>query len=79
MAVMLYRAVLDLGISEKTNTNIRFTDDGEISDYAKDAVYALCSMGIINGIGNDRFAPNDTATRAMAARMIDLMMSGVEK
>ena len=38
----------------------KFDDDLEISDYAKDAVYFMYSVGIINGIGKNRFAPKNT-------------------
>ena len=50
---------------------------GDISDYAKDAVYTMRKTGIINGVGENAFAPKQTATRAMAARMVDAMMSEV--
>ena len=46
-----------------------FADDEEISSYAKDAVYALQSEGVINGMG-EGFLPRGTATRAQAATII---------
>lgn len=52
------------------NTASKFTDYNNISDYAKDAVDALCENGIINGMGNGTFAPFANATRAQAAQMI---------
>ena len=46
-----------------------------ISDYAKEAVYALNSNGIINGIGNGYFEPMGNATRAQAAQIIYNMLT----
>ncbi len=36
-----------------------FSDDGDISDWAKDSVYFMASNNIINGVGNNRFAPKN--------------------
>ena len=47
-----------------------FADDNDISDYAKPAVSSLSSMGVINGVGDNMFAPKDNATRAQAAVII---------
>ncbi len=40
------------------------------SDFAKDAVECMRLTGIVNGVGNDKFAPKSTATRAEAAAML---------
>jgi hypothetical protein len=34
-----------------------FADDGEISSWAKDSVYFMAANGIVNGVGDNRFAP----------------------
>ena len=34
-----------------------FADDGEISGWAKDSVYFMAANGIVNGVGDNRFAP----------------------
>ena len=41
-----------------------------IADYAKDAVSALCAMGIVNGVSDTQFDPLGTATRAQAAKVV---------
>ncbi len=65
IAVMLAR-VLD-----KTETSDEaFADDNEISDYAKDAVYTLKSLGILNGTGNGSFEPKRAVTRAECAKIV---------
>ena len=47
-----------------------FTDDGDISDYAKDSVYALKNLGLINGMGDGSFMPRANATRAQTAQIL---------
>lgn len=43
-----------------------FTDLGDISDWAMDAVQTICNMGFMNGVGDNRFAPKDTYTEEQA-------------
>ena len=38
-----------------------FADDAEIDDWAKDSVYYMVSLGLISGVGNNRFAPTEYA------------------
>lgn len=70
MAVMILRA-LDT-IDKKPNTTVEntFADDMEIADYAKEAVYGMNNAGIVSGVGENRFAPLQNATRAEAAKML---------
>ncbi|MBR5507484.1 MAG: S-layer homology domain-containing protein [Clostridia bacterium] len=63
-----------LGLKAPEVPNI-FTDDKDISDYAKDYVYALRAKGIIDGRATDAgFAPKDGLSRAEAAKIIYLMI-----
>ena len=68
--------ILNRAAKEKLNGDLpiknayKFSDDGSISDYAKTSVYSMYHAGIINGIGNDVFAPKDYCTRAQTAKMI---------
>lgn len=68
--------ILNRAAKEKLNGDLpimnayKFLDDGSISDYAKTSVYSMYHAGIINGIGNDVFAPKDCCTRAQTAKMI---------
>ena len=66
MAVMIFKASKLAAGELKTD----FADFDEISDYAKEAVKAMNSLGIINGRGNGAFCPKENATRAEAAQMI---------
>ena len=71
MAVMVYRTSLILGMNLKDGSGeVRFVDKGDISAYALEAVAVMQENGIINGIGDNRFAPENNATRAEAAVII---------
>ena len=39
-----------------------FADDADISDWAKDSVYFMAANGIINGVGNNKFAPKNVTS-----------------
>ena len=43
-----------------------FADDADISSWARDSVYFMAANGIINGIGNNLFAPRNTTTEQEA-------------
>jgi len=71
MAVMLSRVVRMTGKQVITNdTGIKFSDHSFISDYAIDSVYFMRNAGVINGTGDNCFAPKSYATRAEAVKMI---------
>ncbi len=69
MCVMIYNAARALGMNFELSEDT-FADDSLISDYAKEAVYALKKAGAVNGINNDEFGPLGFATRAQAAKII---------
>jgi hypothetical protein len=71
LAVMAYRAMQQLGVSMPVVRNAaEFNDQSSISDYAQEAVSALYSAGILDGVGNNTFNPKGTATRAQAAKIV---------
>jgi len=74
MAVMLMRAA-DLPVEEET---IMFTDQGNISLWAQEAVAALSGQGIILGLPDGSFQPQKGATRAEAAVMLLRMLKQME-
>ena len=43
-----------------------FEDDAKISDWAKPSVYFMAANGIINGVGNNTFAPKATTNAEVA-------------
>lgn len=76
MAVMIYNVMKANGVTFD-DVNAGFDDYAEISDYAKEAVGSLTAKGIINGIGDNKFAPKATATRAQAALLVYAITKGV--
>ncbi len=73
MATICYRALTSLGVEVDASGKVEFADAASISDYAKEAVDVLSSLGIINGKGNNQFAPGDFATRAEAAKIVHML------
>ena len=76
MAVMIYNVMKSMGV-DFSEVKDSFADYDQISDYAKEAVGALTAKGIINGVGDNMFAPKDTATRAQAALLVYAIVKGV--
>lgn len=72
MAAIILRTAQKLGKSfgDYAGNTEYFTDDADISGYAKDAVYALRNGKIIAGMDGNRFEPKSNATRAQAAVII---------
>lgn len=79
IAVMINRMLSLAGFETETSGEELFADDCEISEYAKESVYRMRKIGVINGVGDNLFAPRATATRAQAAKMIYEMMKAVGK
>ncbi|CAM3911022.1 endo-1,4-beta-xylanase [Cohnella lubricantis] len=77
MAVMAYRAIQKAGTKlNQESAAAGFQDAQEIASYANEAVTAMQQAGIINGVGNGKFDPKGTATRAQAAVIVyQLLMS----
>lgn len=72
IAVIAYRGIQSMGIQlPETRETVTFSDDGEISQYAKEAVYAMYRAGILDGDGTGRFDPQGNASRAASARITD--------
>ena len=67
-AVIIYRTSDILGI--KYNGFTQPKDINDASVYAWPAIGSLYTNGIINGMGDGRFAPLDSITRAQAAQLI---------
>lgn len=75
MAVMAFKAKIAAGYEFDTTAEITdFADKAQIADYALNAVACMCEAEIINGVGENKFAPNAFATRAQAAKIIYLLM-----
>ena len=64
---------------EKTTAAVTFTDSGDIAAYASGAVSTMQQAGILAGPGDGTFKPRDNATRAEAAKMIDVLIRDMVK
>lgn len=58
--------------------SLSFADADEVSDYAKEAVAMLAEAGLVNGVGDGKFAPKVKITRAQAAQLVYNVISGGE-
>nr|QGT51253.1 hypothetical protein Firmicute1046_3290 [uncultured Firmicutes bacterium] len=76
LGVMLVRAATVIGVEFSSQAEeISFADADTIADYAREAVACLQRAGIMNGVGGGRFAPRESANRAMAAKVIYELMN----
>ncbi|MDR2750554.1 MAG: S-layer homology domain-containing protein, partial [Clostridiales bacterium] len=81
LAAIIYRYILAAGLKlPEKNAYIKFTDDANISDYARTAIEAACKYGIIYGRTDGTFDPRGTATRAEAAAIVHrlIVAAGLE-
>lgn len=67
-AVIIYRLI---GANLNSAEVASFSDESNISDYAREAIKALAGSKIINGMGDGSFSPKTTLTRAQAAVLIN--------
>ena len=79
MAVIAYRILKAKGIAINGEIAEEFADYGEVAPYAKEAVSAMQTAGIMSGSGNNEFRPTAYATRAEVARIIVALLEVTEK
>lgn len=74
MAVMLANLIKVLDINPNiAQGNISFADENKISSWAKEPMQLMYKINIIKGIGTNKIAPKDKATREQAVVMIERM------
>ena len=79
MVVMALRAVEVMNKSlRQKSTAQTFSDSGEISEYAQEAVVKMQSAGVVSGMGNGCFEPMGLANRAQAAVIICNLIDALE-
>ena len=66
---MISRTIKKLGSSIDDVETDAFADDEKVSDYAKEAVAYMKSIGLIEGYNNE-YRPLDNLTRAEASKVI---------
>jgi hypothetical protein len=82
MAVMMVNAYLhatgkklsDLVITQE----VKYSDEGSISDWARAYVRAASGLGLVNGTDAGNFAPADPSTRAQAAVVLYRMLGKIK-
>ncbi|MNI41142.1 Endo-1,4-beta-xylanase A precursor [compost metagenome] len=67
MAMMIAKAY---GAKIPTDVATGFSDESEIPEWAKGAVFMIKQIGIVNGRDGNQFAPKETVTRAEAVTVI---------
>ena len=65
-AVILNRMVNKTIPVPVTEMYFNFYDEANISDWASDSIQLMCNMGVMNGVGENKFAPQDTYTTEQA-------------
>ena len=68
--VMIYRIIKDSLDALDEDSVLEFSDKDSISDYAAEAVGALCSNGIVNGYADGTFRPDVPISRAEFAKLL---------
>ncbi|MEE1014132.1 MAG: S-layer homology domain-containing protein [Clostridia bacterium] len=77
MAVIMSRIIKSKNITALKD-DLAYEDAADVADWAKTAVGELSGAGILNGVGDNRFAPNDSVNRAMAAKAVYQLMNFTE-
>lgn len=59
-------------VTKPVETTVSFSDINEVGSWAHESIYNLAKLGVINGVGDDRFAPNANVTREQFVKMLVL-------
>jgi len=77
MMVIVYRAMQNMGVGFGVYDEPQYPDFDTVADYAKEAVSALISAGLVNG-KSGRIAPTDYTTRAEVTVLIKRILDYVK-
>lgn len=64
---------------DTTEQYFDFADSGQISDWAMNDIQVICNMGIMQGVGDNRFAPKELYTTEQAAATLVRIYENVGK
>ncbi len=73
-AVAVHNYLEYTGYDITVNNKVLFVDDSSISANAKDAVYTLKAIGIVNGDQSNRYNPKSNLTRAELAAILQRLI-----
>ena len=79
MALMIVRAYEYKTGAKIEAGNKTYRDSNQISQYALEGVQKLSHIGIVEGRGNNEFAPLSPSTRAEAAKVVSLLIDKAKK
>ncbi len=68
----------DAWLASNTDFDVEFEDKDEIPARALGYVYYATALGIMNGMDENKFGPNETVTRAQIAAMIQRILDTME-
>lgn len=74
MAVLIVRAAEKFSITLPTGEKVTFADDADISDYARDSVYAMRAAEIITGKPGNLFDPGAYTTRGEMTKVVYMLL-----
>lgn len=78
MAAIIYRYAAFKGYDITTSSNTSYTDNDNISDYAKDAVIWAAEKYVMTGNTDGSFAPKANTTRAQTASVFMRMVENLK-
>lgn len=70
-AATILKRICDAADIEIENSADKFVDDAYISDWASEAVYAMRTIGIMQGVSQTEFSPRGTYTKEQAITTMD--------
>lgn len=79
IVTLCYRLAESMEVKFPVVTESEFVDSEAIADYAKTAAKQMKAAGIVNGKGDNMFAPSSFATRAEAAKIIYELINFCQK
>lgn len=71
IAVMMVKELKILGVDVTPKYTKKFADDDQIASWAYDAVAFAAETGIISGVGDNKVAPRNNATREQALTIVN--------
>ena len=78
MAAIIYRYAAYKGYDMTAGGSTAYTDNGDISDYARDAVIWAAEKSVMTGNADGSFAPKANTTRAQAAAVFMRMIENLK-
>ena len=76
---MLDRLYTVLGGTAESTADKPYADDAQLSDWARDSIYRMHGIGIMQGKQNDAFCPKDGYTMEQAVVTMERMYQVWEK